>query len=233
MTVPSDRYAVRRLQSYRREQQPYSGVLLAYAQLNQDPEGAAWLAWDAILRQIPAVWVDRPINMGPHNLVAPSGRLGDGLAALARALDQIHGGPGQVLLNAIPHHTGIALADSTASRYLDYGDPEPGRTAADSEDWVEQILNQLGFNPVVRPLTASLDGFNTVVLSRARVLSDEELTILGAFHDQGGLIIADGRAGRFDIHGVERQRAPMSYLHPCSPIPKAMTFPCGRIGRSG
>lgn len=213
ITAPAEPYALRRIQSYH-PRRPHSGVILGYAQLREDAAHARWLPWDCLFRQIPAIWIQDPINRGPRSLIAPSGTVRPGLAALAESVESIHGGVGTLLLNAAPHQTGIAFVDSPESRILDHADPEPGRTAEAAETWLDQRLNQLGYAALVRSLSGSLDGINTLILSRDRVLSDRHLVILKAFHDGGGLILSDGRAGIFDHHGRTREIAPLPFLHP-------------------
>ncbi|MBX3176847.1 MAG: beta-galactosidase [Candidatus Hydrogenedentes bacterium] len=216
IAAPPDPYIVRRLQSYQ-PARPLTGVVLGYRDLRDRGEWARWMAWDATFRQTPAIWLEQPLSRGPQNLIGPDGTLMPELARLRDALDAIQDGPGDLLLRATPRWTGIALADSTASRYLDQADPEPGRTAEEAETWFEHALNQMGFAARIQPLEGTLENINTIILSRIRVLSDAEVEALKRFHDRGGLILSDGRAGRFDIHGTPRAANPLPFLHPLHP----------------
>lgn len=216
IAAPPEATILRRLQSYHRGH-PYTGILLGRDRLLPDPAQAAWIPWDAIVRQIPAIWLDAPVGVGPRGMVSPLGEPKPGLAALGDSLRTIQDGIGTLLLNARPHATGIAIADSPPSRYLDFADPEPGRTADEAEAWLENALNQMGFSITVRTLTDDLQGINTIILSRTRALANEEVAALKAFHNQNGLILADGQPGILDIHGAPRPNNPLPFLHPLDP----------------
>ncbi len=221
MAVPAEPGAIRRLQSYHGAR-PFDGIVLGHADLLADPAAARWTAWNALLHQLPAVWLDQPFSAGSQSLVSPVGELRPGLADLATALATIQEGIGTLLLNAVPHATGIAFVDSPATRYLDYANPGIKRDAATSESWLAAALNRSGFTARVRSLESGmaqgqLEGVNTLILSRTRALSDEECGVLKAFHDNNGLIIADGQPGELDGHGTPRASVALPFLHPLDP----------------
>ena len=217
MAVPAEPGAIRRLQSYHGIR-PFDGIVLGHKDL-AEPAVARWTAWNALLHQLPAIWLDQPFSAGSQSLVSPVGELSPGLAELAAALSTIQEGIGTLLLNASPHPTGIAFVDSPATRYLDYANPGLKRDSGTSETWLAATLNRNGFATRVRSLEAGttqgeLDGINTLLLSRTRALSDQECTILKAFHDNNGLIIADGQPGELDGHGSPRPTVALPFLHP-------------------
>ena len=216
VTVPATGSALRRVRSYHRGH-PYSGILLDPGQLDTDPTWAEWIAWDGLLRQIPALWLNNPIGNGPHNLVTPLDEPKPGLKALGESLRAIQEGVGTLILNASPQETGIAFADSPPSTYLDFANPDPSRTADAAESWLEDALNQMGFSAGVRSLTDPLAGINTLLLSRTHVLSDPEVIALREFHNRDGLILADGQPGLYDLHGSPRGAPALPFLHPLDP----------------
>jgi len=213
ITSPAEPYAMRRLQSYQAGR-PYAGVVVGVPQLEDNPVDAARLPWECVLHQIPTIWLDKPIGQGAKDFLTPSGAPKPGLDGFTSALDAVHGGIGALILNAIPQPTGIAFVDSTASRYLDFADPDPKRSSEAAETWLSNAINRSGFTARVHALGDPLQGINTLILSRCRVLSNDEIHVLEAFHDQGGLILADGPAGAFDSHGQIRPRPPLPFLHP-------------------
>lgn len=221
MAVPPEPGAIRRLQAYHGAR-PFDGIVLGHENLIADPAFARWTAWNALLQQIPAIWLDQPFSAGNQSLVSPLGELRPGLADLATALDTIQKGIGTLLLNAVPHPTGIAFVDSPATQYLDYANPGVKRDAATSESWLATTLNRSGFSARVRSLESGveqgqLNGINTLILSRTRSLSNQECEALKAFHDNNGLIIADGQPGELDGHGTPRASVALPFLHPLDP----------------
>lgn len=221
LAVPPDQGSIRRLQSFQGAR-PYGGIVLGHESFRAGPAEASWTAWNAIFHQLPAIWLEEPFSNGPESLVSPMGEPRPEVAALGSALTQIQAGLGTLILNARPHPTGIAFVDSPATRYLDYANPGVKRGAADSEDWLAAALNRSGFSAGVVSLesesgAAALEGVNTLLLSRARSLSDQEIAALKNFHDNNGLIIADGRPGELDGHGTPRAAVALPYLHPLDP----------------
>jgi hypothetical protein len=109
--------------------------------------------------------------------------------------------------------------DSPATRYLDYANPGVKRSAVASEDWLASTLNRNGFSAGVLSLESTeinnaLQGVNTLLLPRNRALSEEEIAALKTFHENNGLIIADGQPGELDGHGTPRAAVALPYLHP-------------------
>lgn len=221
LAVPPEPGAIRRLQSFHGPR-PCGGIVLGQESVRGEPARVQWTAWNALFHQLPAIWLEEPFGVGPDSLISPLGELRPGLAALASALSPIQQGIGTLLLNAAPHPTGIAFVDSTATRYLDYASAGLKRNATESENGLANSINRNGFSAGVVSLesvdpSTALAGVNTLLLCRTRALSDEEVALLKTFHDNNGLIIADGRPGEFDGHGTPRAMAALPYLHPLDP----------------
>lgn len=221
LAVPPDQGSIRRLQSFHGSR-PYGGIVLGHENFQAGPAAAGWTAWNAIFHQLSALWLEDPFSKGPDSLMSPLGQFRPEVAALGTALTQIQAGIGTLLLNARSHPTGIAFLDSPATRYLDYASPGVERGAVESEDWLAAALNRSGFSAGVVSLESeggpvALEGVNTLLLCRARALSDEEVAALKSFHDNNGLIIADGRPGELDDHGTPRGTVALPYLHALDP----------------
>jgi hypothetical protein len=221
IAVPPDHVALRRIQSFHGPR-PLGGIVLGHENFQAGPAEAAWTAWNAVFHQLAAVWLEKPFSNGPDSLVSPLGQPRPEVAVLGAALTQIQAGIGTLLLNSKPHPTGIAFVDSPATRYLDYANPGVKRSANDSENWLAAAVNRSGFSARVVALesetgASDLAGVNTLLLSRARALSDEEIAALKKFHDNNGLIIADGQPGELDGHGTPRASVALPYLHALNP----------------
>lgn len=221
LAVPPEAGAMRRLQSFQGIQ-PYSGIVLGNDNLSPDPAQASWTVWNALFYQLPALWLDQPIGVGADSLISPVGEPRPGLAALAESLRTIQAGIGTLVLNALPHPTGIAFVDSPATQYLDYANPGVKHGTAASEDGIAATLNRDGFTASIRSLDpsspfSSLEGINTLILCRARAMSEQELARLKAFHENNGLIVADGRPAELDEHGSPRPSVALPFLHPLDP----------------
>ncbi|MBL7649700.1 MAG: beta-galactosidase [Candidatus Hydrogenedentes bacterium] len=218
MAVPARPGAIRRLQAFHGPR-PFDGIVLGHEDLLADPAAARWAAWNALLHQLPAIWLEQPFSAGSRSLISPVGELRPGLADLATALATFQEGIGTLLLNAEPAPTGIAFVDSPATRYLDYANPGLKRGSDTSENALEKTLNRNGFSTRVRSLESGsdqgqLDGINTLILCRTRALSDQECEVLKTFHENNGLIIADGQPGELDGHGAPRAAVALPFLHP-------------------
>lgn len=216
LAVPAEPDAVRRLQ-YFHGPRAQGGVVLGFDTLRGRPEWARWAAWNSLFHQLPALWLEQPFGNGPRSLVSPLGAPEPGLAALAGAAALIQEGIGQLVLNAAPQTTGIAMLDSPATRYLDQAQPGITHGNGTSESWLTDTINRLGFRPGIVNLESGdgrgLDGVNTLILPRVRALSDGEIAALKSFHENSGLIIADGQPGALDGNGAPRTGVALPYLH--------------------
>ena len=192
-----------------------------YATFYAEQPTAPQRAWRLLLRGIRGliVWDENDALARPDGGVGPQGSAWQAHFAEWRSL-------GEVLARAEPEIDPVAILYSPASRrlrwMLDWRPRGAGwSSVADREEYGDiyrvapledytRALRRIGVQP--RFLTAemleagALQDCRVLILPDSLALSDASIAAIRRFAANGGMVIADGEPGSFDVHGRRRPR---------------------------
>jgi len=180
---------------------------------------ARWFPWHAVLHGMAQAWWDGPIGTAeraaPHVSLTPDGRPTPAFAALLREAAALKaGGLDALLLQAHRKKARIAIGASRSSVLLNRVDPSFGCDSPQAEAGFARLFGDLGhpydFVALEDPDGGTFDGYDVLVLPMARALSDASVAAVRAFHETGGLVIADVAPGSCDERGIRRAEPPLA-----------------------
>lgn len=208
VVVPEGLGAPEKWRAYRK-QAVWGG--LAIREIADEAEGR-WLAWRALLEQMPGVWLDGAV---PNALAAigeqpmqGDGGLLPGHAALAHTVRAIQEVAGPLVLAAGRAQSGIAVLDSRASRLASEVDAQFGPFMASQAAWTA-LLRRAGFDfSFVTPEQAvkgALEPYRVVILPMTYALDTLEAAAIAKFAQGGGALLADVTPGLYGTLGARAE----------------------------
>ncbi|MBI4557467.1 MAG: beta-galactosidase trimerization domain-containing protein [Candidatus Hydrogenedentes bacterium] len=209
LAVPCEEVAVEQLRSFS-SPTSFTGIRCAAPSGDAALEQARWIPWFAVFHGMDSVWCedDGYLLQASWSDDSSNYDVQPGFAELARQLEVLKSGPGELLRLAERKKADIAIYTSQPSFYVNCLDASFGAGSEDAErDWT-RILKQLGYAfDFVAPETVRagrLKEYKALALPLTRALSNDEVDAIRAFAQAGGHLIADVAPGQFDEHGAPR-----------------------------
>ena len=182
------------------------------APLALDEATGRWLAWRALLEQLPGVWLDHGV---PSTLKVIStqpmqgdGGLLPGHAALAEAVRSIQESAGPLVLAAARARSGVAVLDSRASRLAVEVDAQFGVYSEAQTAWIA-LLRRAGLDfDFVTPeqaVAGALEPYRVLILPMAFALDTAEAAAVAKFAQGGGALLADVTPGLYGTLGARAE----------------------------
>jgi hypothetical protein len=165
-------------------------------------------AWRMVMRNMDSVWYWMWTGVGSwRGYVTPTLDLYPATAELTAEMRPVRRGLGDLLLQAQPVHSGIAVFYSLPSALASGLDGGAGYVGAEAthQTWT-RLTSELGFD--VRYLTSGMlrqgglqpSAFRVLLLPMTQAVAEDEAGLIRAFVEAGGTVIADVRPGVFDGH---------------------------------
>lgn len=165
-------------------------------------------AWRMVMRNMDSVWYWMWTGIGSwRGYVTPTLDFYPATAELTAEMRPVRQGLGDLLLQAQPAHSGIAVFYSLPSALADGLDGSAGYLGAEAthQTWT-RLTSELGLD--FRYLTQAMlrhgglrtNDFRVLLLPMAQAIADDDAVLIQAFAEAGGTVIADVRPGVFDGH---------------------------------
>ena len=175
-----------------------------------DAAWAKWAMWYALANCHQGIWIDldatTPNGEETRTLLTTDlepTSLATDLASDARAIQR---GYDALFSDAEPAVALIGVYRNAASDRIGAVANEELYVATQSRDAAIQLCRSLGYSVriVSGDTTPNFDGLKVLILPGVALLSDDEVAAIAAFHDTGGMLIADRLPGIYTEHGTRR-----------------------------